>query len=197
MVFFTQLSRLATRAAITPVQITLPELPEHLSAYETYFGCELVLGNAVEIRFFAADAQQPFVTSNAQMWDFFEQGLNQRLKDVENTASTVERVRAVLIEALPAGYSAIEMVANKLAISKRTLQRKLSAEAQSYQLVLQGVREDLADHYLERSKLSLSEISFLLGFHEANSFIRAYSAWKGMTPGHYRELCHDNGKFVR
>ncbi len=190
VVFFTQLARLATRKRIQPLQVTLPELPNNLEEYQAYFGCPLVKGDGVEVRFKAEDAVHPFVTSNAQMWGFFEQGLNQKLKDLDASASTVERVRAVLVESLPAGNSAIEMVAEKLAMSKRTLQRKLTAEAESYQSVLQMVRAELADHYLEKSQMSLGEISFLLGFQEANSFIRAYSAWKGISPGHYRDQCH-------
>ena len=64
-------------------------------------------------------------------------------------------------------------------MSKRTLQRKLTSEAESFQSVLQSVRAELADHYLESSKMSLGEIAFLIGFRESNSFIRAYSTWKG------------------
>lgn len=94
------------------------------------------------------------------------------------------------MEALPSGQSSIEDVAAKLAMSKRTLQRKLNNDKENFQTLLQEVRVDLADHYLERSEVSLGEISFLLGFQESNSFIRAYSAWKGVSPGYYREQCH-------
>ena len=99
-------------------------------------------------------------------------------------------MKAVLLEALPSGDSSIEGVAEKLAMSKRTLQRKLSSEKESFQVLLQNVRAELADHYLEKSQMSLGEISFLLGFQESNSFIRAYSSWKGVSPGHFREQCH-------
>ncbi|MCV3264818.1 AraC family transcriptional regulator [Vibrio harveyi] len=114
VVFFTQLARLATRKRMQPLQVTLPELPYNLEEYQAYFGCQLVKGDGVEVRFSAEDAAHPFVTSNAQMWSFFEQGLNQKLIDLDSSASTVERVRAVLIESLPAGNSTIEMVADKL-----------------------------------------------------------------------------------
>ncbi|WP_394147063.1 AraC family transcriptional regulator ligand-binding domain-containing protein [Shewanella atlantica] len=190
MVFFTQLSRLATRELIQPMEIELTELPENLTEYEAYFGCKLKLGEHLAISFRSEDARKPFVTKNAAMWEFFEAKLNQKLADLDSTANTVDRVRAVLLETLPSGESAIEHVAEKLAVSKRTLQRKLTAEAETYQSVLQAVRADLADHYLEKSNMSLGEISFLLGFSESNSFIRAYSSWKGISPGTYRERCH-------
>jgi AraC-like DNA-binding protein len=187
LVFFTQLARLATRENIQPSKIVLENVPDKIDHYEAFFGCAIEKGNQVQIEFSAQDAKRPFLTSNAAMWDFFEAKLNQNLANLDANATTVERVRAVLLEAIPSGDCSIEKVASELAMSKRTLQRKLTSEADSFQAVLQNVRTELADHYLEKSKLSLGEISFLLGFNETNSFIRAYSNWKGVSPGSYRE----------
>ncbi|MES9853398.1 MAG: AraC family transcriptional regulator ligand-binding domain-containing protein [Candidatus Thiodiazotropha sp. L084R] len=187
LVFFTQLARIATRYELKPLMVRLPILPDNLQSYVDYFGCKLKSGSEVSISFSAKDAARPFLTSNSSMWSFFEGRLNQRLKDLDSSASFTERVRAVLIEALPSGESSIDHISQRLAMSKRTLQRKLNDEAETFQSVLQSVRADLADHYLKKSHLSLGEISFMLGFQEANSFIRAYSTWKGFTPGQYRQ----------
>ena len=187
IVFFTQLARLATRESIRPVGVTVSQLPESVQPYREYFGCAVNLGTCPEVRFANEDAQRPFLTANAGMWNTFSEGLNQNLARVSATSTTVERVRAVLVELLPAGISSIETVAEKLAMSKRTLQRKLTAESASFHSVLQAVRTDLADHYLNRPDLSLSEISFLLGYHEVNSFSRAFTAWRGVAPSNYRE----------
>ena len=82
--------------------------------------------------------------------------------------------------------NSIEYVAKQLAMSKRTLQRKLSEENYSYQWVLKKVRQELADYYLQQTQLPIIEVSFLLGFQETNSFIRAYSSWTGTTPSQVR-----------
>ncbi|MCO7224875.1 AraC family transcriptional regulator [Pleionea sp. CnH1-48] len=190
LVFFTQLMRLATRSRILPLSVQATQLPDELSLYTEYFGCEVASGADVCIEFGQEDMEQPFLTSNAAMWDFFAQQLRQKLADVEINASISERVHAVLLEALPSGESSIEYVAGKLAVSKRTLQRKLSGEAETFQSILQGVRQQLADHYLKKSQLSLGEISFLLGFQEQNSFVRAYTSWHGVSPGSLREHYH-------
>ncbi|MEM7194378.1 MAG: AraC family transcriptional regulator ligand-binding domain-containing protein [Pseudomonadota bacterium] len=190
LVFFTQVARLATRVKLRPETVTLPELPDDAAPYRDYFGCDLKISDTIEIHFRTEDAERPFMTSNSPMWRFFEQTLNQRLRDMNQSASMTERVKAVLLETLPAGDSSIERVCDKLAVSKRTLQRKLSAEAESYQSVLQQVRKELANHYLKHSTISLGEISFMLGFSEPNSFYRAYNQWNGVTPGQFRELHH-------
>ena len=40
----------------------------------------------------------------------------------------------------------------------------------------------LAMHYLKSSPMSGAEISFLLGYEDPNSFVRAFSGWTGTTP---------------
>ena len=60
--------------------------------------------------------------------------------------------------------------------------RQLKDEGTSYQEVLNATREQLALHYLEHSRVSCAEISFLLGFDDPNSFFRAFHAWTGATP---------------
>ncbi|MDK1288176.1 AraC family transcriptional regulator [Pseudoalteromonas umbrosa] len=187
MVFFTKLLRMATRHHASPLAVTLPELPNNVAAYETFFGCKLKQGDRLSMVFKAEDAARPFLTANASMWSYFEGGLNQKLADLTATATTVERVRAVLIESLPVGQSSADMVAQKLTMSKRTLQRKLSDEDTSFHSVLQDVRSELAKHYLQKSHISLSEVAFLLGYQESNSFIRAFTTWHGVSPGSYRE----------
>ncbi len=187
VIFLTQLARMATRQRLEPLYVELQQLPDDLAPYQAYFGCEIRQSDKVKLAFSAEDAQKPYLTSNMAMWDCFEANLNQRLAEVNTSGKTSERVRTVLLEMLPSGESSIEQVASRMAVSKRTLQRKLTSEAESFQNLLQTVRSDLADHYLQSSEMSLSEISFLLGFKEANSFIRAYSSWNGHPPGEYRQ----------
>ena len=187
LVFFTQLARMATRHHVVPLRIEVPELPGELLRYQDYFGCPLSIGPRPAICFANEDASRPFLSANSAMWEFFEDKLSQKLSDLDDSATTVDRVRAVLVEALPGGDSTIDAIAGRLAMSKRTLQRKLTAEAANFQGILNGVRHELADHYLAKSQLPLAEIAFLLGFRESNSFIRAYSHWKGMSPGRFRE----------
>ena len=189
VVFFTALARLGTREPIQPIQVTLESLPENLASYKDYFGVEIKEGDKNQISFSSKDATRPFLTENVTMWQFFEAGLKQKLSDLKMKASTEQRVKSALLEMLPSGISTMDEAANRLAMSKRTLQRKLNTEETSFQDILKNTRTDLARHYLSQSKMSPGEISFLLGFQDSNSFIRAYNDWTGTTPGQYR-LAH-------
>lgn len=186
LLFFVSLARMGTREPVRPTEAVTTVLPSPAAPYEEFLGARLKRGRAQRLVFTAADATRPFLTSNEPLWATFEPELRQRLADLEANASTTKRVRAALLEGLPSGLVAIEDVAQKLALSKRTLQRRIEAEGTSYQQLLRDTRESLARHYLERTALPAAEISFLLGFDEPNSFYRAFRAWTGNTPDRAR-----------
>ncbi len=187
MVFFTQLARLATRQRIIPQEVRLVQLPTIVGPYKEFFGVAPRLGKANSISFSAQDALLPFLTEDAGMWDFFEAKLKRKLSDLDSEVSTTERVRSALLEMLPSGYNTIEETASRLATSKRSLQRRLSYESSSYQEVLNATRQELAQYYLAQSIITPTEIAFLLGFQDGNSFVRAFKNWTGKTPGDYRQ----------
>ncbi len=187
-VFLTQLVRLATRKRIVPLRVELTQLPASRQSYLEYFDVKVILGKFNRITFSAQDALQPFLTEDAAMWDHFEALLKRRLSDLDENATMSLRVRGALLELLPSGQTAIEEVARRLAVSKRTLQRALAEERASYQQILNSLRRELAEHYLAKSSISSGEISFLLGFQDNNSFLRAFNAWTGSSPAAYRRL---------
>ena len=126
------------------------------------------------------------------MWRFFEPELRKRLSDLHEEESFTVRVNSSLLELLPSGQATMDAVAKKLAVSKRTLQRRLSEEETTFHDELNRTRERLARHYLSRSDLSGSQISYLLGFEEPSSFFRAFQSWTGQTPKQMRISANQN-----
>ena len=194
MVYFTQLARLATRKHITPLEVILKKEPSNKDEYESYFGIPITLGEYNQITFSAEDAFLPFVSANERMWSYFEPELIKRLSELGSEASIAEKVKSSLIEMLPLGQSSMEEVADRLAVSKRTLHRKLNDEGENFKEILKNLREQLAKHYLLNSPMTLGEISFMLGFQDSNSFNRAYTNWTGVSPGAYRKQASKNKK---
>jgi len=182
LVFFVQLARLATRTLVKPLGLVSSMPLDAVSQYESYFGCTMNTGSMSTLVFSAADAQRPFLTADHGMWSFFEPALSKRLHELHIKASMTERVRSALLEGLPAGSVAMEAISRKLGVSSRTLQRRLQGEGSGYQQILDNVRMSLAQHYLEFSSMNGSEIAFLLGFEDPNSFVRAFHGWTGTTP---------------
>ncbi len=182
LVWWVALTRLATRAHVVPVSVTSRQPPAAAAAVTDYLGVRIRPGDAITLTFSERDAARPFLTANEPMWDFFEPELRKRLAQLDSGATTGARVRAALLELLPSGRGSIDGVARELTISARTLQRHLKNEGTSFQAVLTNTRETLALHYLREGHLPATEIAFLLGYEEPNSFYRAFHAWTGQTP---------------
>lgn len=184
LVFFVQLVRLATRSYVLPVQVSWPQATDsnNALAYEAFFGTIATDSPLATLVFLTEDMEKPFLTENHKMWLFFEPSLRQRLADLDQMAGMSERVHSSLLETLPAGEVSMQTISRKLAISTRTLQRRLQNEGTSFQQILDNVRVSLAHHYLRNTNMSGAEISFLLGFEDSNSFTRAFHAWTGNTP---------------
>jgi AraC-like DNA-binding protein len=186
LAYCVKLARLGTREHIVPRAVTSSIALEPAAAYHEYFGVAVELGDEMAVEFTAADARLPFLTARAGMWSFFEPELRRRLAEVEAAATSTTRTRAALLELLPSGRASVQAVAACLAISPRTLQRRLLDEDTTFQRVLDQTREELARHYLGSTAMAGAEISFLLGFEDPNSFVRAFHDWTGKTPEQVR-----------
>lgn len=186
LLFCVSLVRMGTREAVRPVSVTTTVLPSPVAPYESFLGARIQRSTKHRITFTTADATRPFLTSNEPLWAAFEPELRTRLADLDSQVTTAKRVGAALLEALPSGLVSMESIGSKLALSKRTLQRRIEAEGTSYQQILQETREALARHYLRKTALPTAEVSLLLGFDEPNSFYRAFRKWTGKTPDQVR-----------
>lgn len=182
LAFWVHLARMATWEEIIPQAVhTVFDLPER-GTHEEFFGVTIQRADFNGLTFSAVDAVKPFLTNNHAMWSMLQPELDKRLQDITAESSFKERVRACLVEMLASGQYSMADVASKLAISSRTLHRRLKEEDTTFQRVLDELREELARHYLAVSDYSSTEIAFLLGYGETNSFYRAFRAWTGNSP---------------
>jgi AraC-like DNA-binding protein len=182
LVFWAALARIATRHHVRPARVTVRQSPADPDTVAGYFGVHPRQGPVESISFTPEDAARPFLTENEPMWRFFAPELRRRLADLHAAASVAERVRAALVETLPAGDHTMTTVAHHLATSPRTLQRQLQAEGTTFQAILTDTREHLARHYLTHSAMTTADIAYLLAYDDTNSFYRAFRTWTGATP---------------
>jgi AraC-like DNA-binding protein len=182
LVFWVQLARMATREQINPETVYCSlDLPG-VDAYAEFLGAPIKRAEVNRVAFSAADAHKPFLTANHALWAILEPAFEKRMEDLDQDNSFQDRVRACLLEMLASGRYSMTDVASKLAISSRTLQRRLKEEGITFQEVLDDLRKNLALNYLSTTDFTSAQISFLLGYEEPNSFFRAFRAWTGQTP---------------
>lgn len=97
-----------------------------------------------------------------------------------------ELVRRSIGLLLPTGRSTLEHVATHMALSPRSLQRKLEAEGHQFGELLSDVRKDLAVAYLGSSDQPVTTVASLLGYSSPSSFTRWFTGAFGMTPQAWR-----------
>lgn len=103
------------------------------------------------------------------------------IKQVEE-APLVYAIRTRLPQALAEGSFSAEDIAAELGLSKRTLQRRLSAERMTFQELLDVYRQEQAMLMLQKGERDMGQIAYSLGYNEQSSFNRAFRRWTGQSP---------------
>ncbi len=183
--FLVGIIRKATKAEVVPARVEMREPPED-GAFSSFCGVPVEKGDVNAVSFADADLALPFVSHDDAMWSYFEPELARRLEELDVDDSTSARVRSALAELLPSGACGIGDVAERLGVSARTLQRRLSDEDTTFQRQLSSTREMLAKHYLASADMTAQEVAYLLGYAEFNSFTRAFSVWTGKGVAEWR-----------
>jgi AraC-like DNA-binding protein len=187
----TSLCRLNVGPSFRPAWVGMshPE-PADISPYQQLFNCELRWGcESPEFAIRTEDADRMLPSANPVLEQMNERIVMKRLGQLDK-ADTVGRVRAAILEQLPAGNISDESVAAALHMTSRTLHRRLKERECSFRGLLKEVRQELAAQYIEDDSLTLTEITFLLGFSEMSSFSRAFKNWNGVSPSEARQTVH-------
>jgi AraC-like DNA-binding protein len=145
-------------------------------------------GPADEIEFPAGSAEWELVDADARLNKILlktcEESLSSRRRNSSSLRIAVENTICPL---LPHGQAKAHIVAGKLAMSERTMVRRLAEEDVTFNQILQDLKASLAVRYLEEDSLPISKIAWLLGFQEASSFSHACRRWTGKSPRELRQ----------
>ncbi len=80
----------------------------------------------------------------------------------------------------------LEQLAGRLAMSPRTLRRRLQEAGTSFRQILQDYQLDIALQGLARERRPMAAIAQQCGFGDVAGFREAFKRWTGMTPREYR-----------
>ena len=185
--FFLKMFRLAAGKNIpaTGVYFTF-DIDENNQAYQDYFQCPVYGNQAVNgISFSKTLLTELLPTHDEELVELNEMVINKHLASMDNS-ETSSKVIKIINELLPAGCPTEEIIAYKLHMSKRTLQRKLSQEKQSFLSLLTSVRLMLAKQKLAIKNISITEITYQLGYSSPSTFARAFKKHTQLSPVEYR-----------
>ncbi|HEY0290670.1 MAG TPA: AraC family transcriptional regulator [Pseudomonas sp.] len=164
--------------------------PGDWQAHSEAFGTEVRFAmpcNAILFR--STELCQPMPYSDGQLLAIIKQSMQQLRPAMAPVApSLVEKVREQILGLLPDGEPRLDQIAERLRVPTWTLQRRLKEERECFKQLIESIRRELAHTYLQEERLSISELSFRLGYTEVSTFSRAFMRWHGMSPRQWREL---------
>jgi len=164
-----------------------PQDPALLEDYAALFGCKVLFDQpASGIRVREAVLDLPSPQANEQILQTLLEHATVLLAGLDKNQTVANQVKNILRLMLKQQAPSSQVIAEKLGMSSRTLQRKLGEEDTHYQDVLNELRLELALYFLKNTALSLDSIAYELGYAEARSFYRSFKQWTGRTAGSYR-----------
>jgi AraC-like DNA-binding protein len=178
----------ALRQAVVVLPWEAPAAPDGASAtaWQVEYG-----GKVPAIRFPLQIADEPSQTADADLHARMCKAGDEELTRLAGSIGA--RVRHLMHQGQPA-WPTLADIAGRLALSPRTLVRRLESEDLSYQQLLDEVRNELACWYLRQSALPMSDIAERTGFSDQANFSRAFGRWQGQTPREYRRQFQVEGQ---
>ncbi|AKS42550.1 AraC family transcriptional regulator [Wenzhouxiangella marina] len=167
------------------------DAPKTPRVHEDHFGCAVHFGADRDALLVSRQMlETPNKLGDPGIVKFFDTHLDKELSRFEAGPSFERRVRNQIAQLLSQGTPRVSEVASCLAISGRTLQRRLSERGYSFTTLVDNSRRELAERLLRDTAYPLAEVAFLTGFSEQSAFTRAFKRWAGQTPRSYRLAVH-------
>lgn len=185
-----------TGVNFSPLEVWLDvEAPASTAEHERLFGCPVIFEAEESGIFFSREVLAlPMTAADPALGAVLDRFAEEQLAKIPHSQNATDRVRHFLTRALSSGGDpSLNAIARDLAMSPRTLQRRLKDEGSTHRELVEDARRSLALEYVNDPELSVGEMAFLLGFSEPSAFLRAFKRWTGSSPGRIRAEAAGSG----
>ena len=134
----------------------------------------------------ASLAEQVPPNANPELYKVLKRHMSDLTEAEIHENQLVHFVRNNIGRGLNQGTATLDYISAEVGLEPRTLQRRLKVEGISFQALTDQVRLIRARYFLEKTRLSITEIALELGYTETSAFVRAFKRLTGFSPGQYR-----------
>ncbi len=161
--------------------------PADISEHERVFDCAVRFDAGICQMVIAREVwDTPRTGDDPTLFSLLDTHARMLMEQLPSADDIAGRVRKAIDAELCCGHATLESIARRLAMSPRTLQRRLKDQDVVFNDMLDEMRFRAAKCYLAQGDVAGSEVAYLLGFAEQSSFNRAFRRWSGQTPTEYR-----------
>jgi len=178
---------LVTPFSFNKIQLHYPA-PQHFRHYEKHCGCPIEFGAPISALWLEEKTMANLLPLANQMTE--QQALD--ICDLEmQRVDNIQKgdIRWLVSTELAKSHELpinLDTLAKRLAMSARTLRRRLQSIGTNYRELYQQHQLQLALQALANTQEELGNIAKTCGFKDAASFRHAFLRWTNMTPSQYR-----------
>lgn len=167
---------------IYPQAVEVEYAKDAVKAYTDVLHCQVLFNAPLHRMIFRAeDVQTPILTSDASLFEMFNNILGQK-KSLALQAGCRDTVKHLLLMQFKGQIPTIEDAATGLNMTVRSLQRKLAEEQTSFRAIAGEVKKELALHLMKNRPGTITEVAEVLGYNDLPAFRRAFKLWTSATP---------------
>ena len=130
--------------------------------------------------------------ADPRLYGILQRYLERVLEEMPPEDDLLESARRSIGELMRDGDPTLVRVAKKMALSPRTLERRLKERGTSFKMLVADTRRRFAINYLKDANNTFTQIAFLLGYSEVSAFNRAFKRWTRQTPLAYQREIDKN-----
>ena len=166
--------------------------PASVSAHERYFGCPVHFAAGEDSLAISSETlRRPNHLSDDGISRFLLTHLDAEIEALGAEIPVRALVEREISRSLSSGVPRMADIARRLAMSQRTLHRRLADSGLSFKSLVDDTRRHVAASLVRGSSYSLTEVAFLAGFSEQSAFNRAFKRWTGHTPTAFRDAARE------
>ena len=172
---------------VTPIRVLLDyKTPENYQRYKEIFRCPVRFGQpTLELHYLAKYLDLEIETYDPQAGEVLG-ALRDNLREKLTSRGDIVNDVKLALRRQQGKFPSLEQVADSLAMSSRTLRRKLGEQDARYQNLLDEERRRVAEDFLLNTTMGIQQISEHCGFRDAQNFSQAFKRWLGLSPTEFR-----------
>ncbi|MFI9100054.1 AraC family transcriptional regulator ligand-binding domain-containing protein [Streptomyces fildesensis] len=185
MAVFLTRARAASRRPIVPLRVTFSHRPPHEHRHLVeFFGTRNIDFDTPfnSITFLDDDVRAPLPKAQPGLEQILMRHADLTLASSKFVLLWHDRFRAALITAFHEDNASLEHVAQRLAMSPRTLQRRLGEHGTNWREEIEAIRQEHTMDLLRTTDLPLQSIAARVGYSDVRALRRAVRRWEGQPP---------------
>lgn len=175
---------------IMPTQVTFKHsAPEDLTDHNKAFQCPILFDQTdYSITYKTEDLNLRTGKADSTINSYLVKQVEEKTKGIKIPGNSFVRdVEGLIKDALPTGIPSIHNISDLLAMSNRTLTRRLSEAGVTFRDLIKKTQYQIAKDMLRDPSNSIGDIAFITGFSDQSAFNRAFKKWSGLSPSNYRK----------